>query len=81
MRLESGWISSLWMFTTAPEVKGGILIRSTVPLTKMTEADIADIIRAYGIVNANVTIREDIDTDSLVDFLAGNRVYIPSLWP
>jgi len=62
-----------------PETKGGILIRSTVPLTKMTEADIADIIRAYGIVNANVTIREDIDTDSLVDFLAGNRVYIPSI--
>jgi ribosome-interacting GTPase 1 len=26
-----------------------------------------------------VTVREDIDTDSLVDFLAGNRVYIPSI--
>ena len=59
--------------------KGGIIIRSTVPLTHMTEFEIADIIRAYGIVNANVTIREDIDTDSLVDFLAGNRVYIPSV--
>jgi small GTP-binding protein len=59
--------------------KGGIIIRSTVPLTHMTEFEIADIIRAYGIVNANVTIREDIDTDSLVDFLAGNRVYIPAV--
>jgi len=59
--------------------KGGIIIRSTVQLTRMTEFEIADIIRAYGIVNANVTIREDIDTDSLVDFLAGNRVYIPSV--
>jgi uncharacterized protein len=62
-----------------PETKGGIIIRSTVQLTKMTEAEVADIIRAYGIVNANVTIREDIDTDDLVDFLAGNRVYIPSV--
>jgi hypothetical protein len=62
-----------------PDKKGGIIIRSTVPLTHMTEFEIADIIRAYGIVNANVTIREDIDTDSLVDFLAGNRVYIPSV--
>lgn len=43
-------------------------MRSTVPLTKMTEFEIAEIIRAYGIVNASVTVREDIDTDSLVDF-------------
>jgi uncharacterized protein len=63
----------------APENKGGIIIRSTVQLTKMTEREIAEIIRVYGIVNANVTLREDIDTDSLVDFLAGNRVYIPSV--
>ena len=62
-----------------PEHKGGIIVRSTVQLTKMTEFEIAEIIRAYGIVNANVTVREDIDTDSLVDFLAGNRVYIPSV--
>jgi uncharacterized protein len=61
------------------EQKGGIIIRSTVQLTKMTELEIAEIIRAYGIVNASVTVREDIDTDSLVDFLAGNRVYIPSI--
>jgi small GTP-binding protein len=61
------------------ETKGGIIIRSTVQLTKMTENEIAEIIRVYGIVNASVTVREDIDTDSLVDFLAGNRVYIPSV--
>jgi small GTP-binding protein len=61
------------------EKKSGIILRSTVKLTKMTEFEIADIIRAYGIVNAIVTIREDVDTDSLVDFLAGNRVYIPSV--
>jgi small GTP-binding protein len=61
------------------ETKGGIIIRSTVQLTKMTEKEIAEIIRVYGIVNASVTLREDIDTDSLVDFLTGNRVYIPSV--
>ncbi len=63
----------------AQEQKGGIIVRSTVQLTRMTEFEIAEIIRAYGIVNASVTIREDIDTDSLVDFLAGNRVFIPSV--
>lgn len=61
------------------ETKGGIIVRSTVQLTRMTEDEIADIIRVYGIVNASVTVRENIDTDSLVDFLAGNRVYIPSV--
>jgi small GTP-binding protein len=61
------------------ETKGGIIIRSTVQLTNMTEKEIAEIIRVYGIVNASVTVRENIDTDSLVDFLAGNRVYIPSV--
>jgi small GTP-binding protein len=61
------------------ETRGGLIVRSTVQLTKMTEREIAEIIQAYGIMNANVTVREDIDTDSLVDFLAGNRVYIPSV--
>jgi small GTP-binding protein len=61
------------------ETKGGIIIRSTVQLTKMTEKEIAEIIRVYGIVNASVTVRENIDHDDLVDFLAGNRVYIPSV--
>ncbi|MDM7935416.1 MAG: GTP-binding protein [Methanothrix sp.] len=61
------------------EQKGGIIVRSTVQLTHMSEREIAEIIRAYGIINASVTVREDIDTDSLVDFLAGNRVYIPSV--
>ncbi len=61
------------------ETRGGLIVRSTLQLTKMTEKEIAEIIQAYGIMNANVTVREDIDTDSLVDFLAGNRVYIPSV--
>ena len=61
------------------ENRGGLVVRSIVPLTQMTEAEIADIIRTYGIINAQVTVREDLDVDSLVDFLAGNRIYIPSI--
>lgn len=61
------------------DVKGGINVRSTVPLTKMTETEIAEIIRVYGIVNATVVVRDDISTDDLVDHLASNRVYIPSV--
>lgn len=61
------------------EDKGGIMIRSTVPLTHMTEAEIAEIIRAYGIISATVVVRDDINADQLVDHLAGNRIYIPSV--
>jgi ribosome-interacting GTPase 1 len=63
----------------APEKKGGLLVRTTVQLSRMTEAEIAEIVRTYGINNAIVTVREDIDADSLVDFLAGNRVFLPSV--
>ncbi|MHC1630705.1 MAG: OBG GTPase family GTP-binding protein [Methanotrichaceae archaeon] len=65
--------------TLNPSDKGGIIVRSTLNLTKMTNKEIAEILRAYGIVNGIITIREDIDTDSLVDFLAGNRIYVPSI--
>ena len=59
--------------------RGGITVRNTVNLTKMTNKEIAEILRAYGIVNGIITIREDINTDTLVDFLAGNRIYVPSV--
>jgi len=59
--------------------RGGVIVRKTVQTSKMTDDEMSEIIRAYGIVNAVVVIREDIDADKLVDFLAGNRVYIPSI--
>jgi len=45
----------------------------------MTEVEIAEILRAYGVVNGIITIREDVDTETLVDFLAGNRIYVPKI--
>jgi len=65
--------------TLSPPDKGGIIIRNTINLTKMTNVEIAEILRAYGIVNGIITIREDIDTETLVDFLAGNRIYVPQV--
>ncbi|TRZ69168.1 MAG: GTP-binding protein [Methanothrix sp.] len=65
--------------TLNPSEKGGIIVRNTIPLTRMTEGEIAEIIRAYGIVNGIITIRDDVGPEELVDFLAGNRIYVPSL--
>ncbi len=58
---------------------GGIAIASIHKLTKIDEATIKAIMNEYRIINANVTIRTDIDADQLIDILEGNRVYIPSV--
>ncbi len=56
--------------------QGGILIKPTVRLTKITPEIAKDMVAAYGHINATVVIREDIDVEQLLDVLAGNRVYI-----
>lgn len=59
--------------------RGGLVVRSTVELTKMTEEQIIEIVRAYGLISGTIVFREDVEPDRLVDFLAGNRVFIPSI--
>ncbi|KAF5066334.1 GTPase Obg [anaerobic digester metagenome] len=55
---------------------GGIDIKTTIKLTKL-DLDLAKaMIMEFGLVNADVVIREDIDQDQLVDVLAGNRIYL-----
>lgn len=59
-----------------PSGQGGILIKPTVKLTKITTEIAKDMVAAYGHINATVVIREDIDVEQMLDVLAGNRVYI-----
>lgn len=59
--------------------KGGINIGATVKLTKLDNKTIEDILREFKIVNANVTIREDIDADQLIDMIETNKVYLPAI--
>ena len=58
---------------------GGITITSTVRLTKLDERTIKDILNVYEAHNGDILFHEDADADRLIDFLVGNRVYIPSL--
>jgi hypothetical protein len=55
--------------------RGGVVVRSTLEQTNLTEEEIQAIIRSFGIVSANVTLRTDVTDDNIVDTLAGNRVY------
>ena len=59
--------------------KGGINIASTVPLS-VPEDYLKSIAWEFGYRNANIMIKEDISAEDFMDFLAGNRAYIPALF-
>ena len=59
--------------------KGGTAITSTVKLTKLSTSTIKGIMEIYGVSNASIIIRDDISDDQLIDVMAGNRRYVPSL--
>ncbi len=58
---------------------GGIQVKPTLKLTKISVETIKDMTAAYGHVNATVVVREDIDVEQMLDVLAGNRVYIKAV--
>jgi len=60
--------------------KGGIEIGTTVKLTKISKDEIRSVLGQFGVHNAEVLIREDIDTERLIDSLMKNRVYVPAVF-
>lgn len=58
--------------------KGGIHITS-VRLDRLNQETIKSVLREFKIHNCEVTIRDKIDIDQLIDCVMGNRVYVPSL--
>jgi small GTP-binding protein len=59
--------------------QGGLGITTTCNLTHLTESTARAILNIYKINHGNVIIREDITDDQLIDVVAGNRRYIPSV--
>ena len=51
------------------------MVRSTLGQSNLSEKEVQDIIRSFGIVSANVVRRSDATDDHIVDTLAGNRIY------
>jgi|EP00769_Ergobibamus_cyprinoides_P004618 small GTP-binding protein len=60
--------------------RGGITVTSTVELTHMTKELVEQVCKDMKINNADVTIREDITPEQLIDVIEGNRVYIPCIF-
>ncbi len=59
--------------------RGGITVAKTVELTHMTSEQVHDIVKSFGVVNADVVVREDITHDQLIDLLTGNKVYVRAI--
>ncbi len=59
--------------------RGGLNIQKTVQL-EIDDEIIKSVMREFRIVNADLIIRDKIDLDDLIDFLSGNRVYIPGIF-
>ncbi len=57
---------------------GGIIVNSTVPLTNLDESLVKSIASEF-VINADITLREDLTEDQLIDAFAQNRVYISAL--
>jgi len=58
---------------------GGIAIAQQVKLSKISEKHVKDILHLYGIISARVVIREDITSEQLADYIAGNISYSKAL--
>lgn len=61
------------------KAKGGINIGSTLRLTRITRETIKAILKEFKVNNADVTIRENITDDQLIDMIEGNKKYVPSI--
>jgi hypothetical protein len=55
--------------------QGGISVKSTVRLSHVSKAVIRGIASEF-VINADVTIREDVTEEQLIDVFARNRVYV-----
>jgi small GTP-binding protein len=79
------WNAGIRLNQSKPDVtvsgasQGGLLIKPTLKLTKIDVETIKDMAAAYGLVNATIVVREDIDVEQMLDVLAGNRVYIKAV--
>lgn len=65
--------------TLHPRDRGGLAVSFLAKPQAVDEATVRAVLREWGVVNGELVVRETLTPDRLVDFLAGNRVYLPAL--
>jgi small GTP-binding protein len=62
-----------------PRNRGGVVVRSTVAQTVLDDELVHEMVREYGIINADVVLRQDVNEDQLLDYIQGNRRYVKAV--
>jgi len=60
--------------------KGGINLTTTCAQSTLDSDYVKTILGEYRICNADITLREDVTEDDLIDVIEGNRVYVPCIY-
>jgi len=63
----------------AKKTRGGIIVNFTTKQSTLDEDLVVEMMNEYGHTNADIVIREDIDEDQLIDYISGNRLYLPAI--
>jgi small GTP-binding protein len=61
------------------KVRGGITVNFTSKQSTLDEDLVRDMMNEYGYINADIVIREDIVEDQLIDYISGNRLFLPAV--
>jgi small GTP-binding protein len=59
--------------------KGGLKIKGLNQSSKINQETIKEVAKQYHLINAEIIISEEPSLDQLIDVIAGNRVFLPSL--
>jgi hypothetical protein len=63
----------------AKKTRGGIIVNFTTKQSTLDEDLVVEMMNEYGHTNADIVIREDIDEDQLIDYISGNRLFLPAI--
>ena len=59
--------------------RGGVKITTATPLSQISSLTIQELAKEFRLHNAEVVVKEDISLGRMIDFLMGNRLYLPHL--
>ncbi len=79
------WTANMRLNQRPPDIviakknRGGVLVNFTTKQSTVDEDLVTDMMNEYGYINADIVIREDVVEDQLIDYISGNRHYVPAV--
>jgi ribosome-interacting GTPase 1 len=79
------WTANLRLNQRPPDIviakknRGGIIVNFTSKQSILDEDLVVEMMNEYGHINADIVIRENVNEDQLIDYISGNRLYLPAI--